>query len=474
MKKKTSNIFKKHELFKIAGIFMLIVALLTWVMEIGVYQGGQFGNEEMIRIGISDFFTYSIFGHYYYPTHFIILFVAAGFYKFLGSIPAYQKLTDNIARRYKGIAAIFAIVTMVLFAAFAGVSTEYFAAIALIPFFITILSKMGVDKMVGVASTFGGVLIGLLSASYSEKVVGELANATTGIGIQYGYQQTPILILFGVSLLLLAFFIWRKCKGEVAAENVLVDPFASNVLEDMNKKAIKRIKTAPLAILLFVILSVVVLGFIPWESRFGITIFADLHETITTAELFSTPIFSYLIGNIMPALGTWDLIAVSVSLLIASLVLKLMYSKSFDDMIDEFVEGCKKVLPTMVIMLMVFAMGLFSVAYPVIANIINAILKQGTDILNVFASGIVTSLFCTDLNLGLRYTASAFTSLENIENVGLALQSGFGIVSLIAPSSLMLMTGLSMLKVKYSEWLKFIWKFFLLVLILVIAVLMVL
>lgn len=472
MKKRKTKHFEKHELFKVVGIFMLIAALLTWVIEIGVYQGGQFSNEEMIRIGVSDFFTYSIFGHYYYPTHFIILFVAAGFYKFLGIIPAYQKLTDNIAKRFKNVPALFAIIAMVLLAAFAGVSTEYFVAIALIPFFITILSKLNVHKVVGVASTFGGVLIGILSASYSEKVVGELANSTTGIGIQYGYQRIPLLIIFGVSLLLLAFFIWRKCKNKVAEEDMLKDPFASNVLEGKNPKAVKRIKTAPMAILLFIILGVLVLGFIPWEERFDITLFSDLHEDITTAVLFGTTIFSYILGNIVTALGSWDLISASVSLIVAAFVLKLIYSISFDKMIDEFVEGFKMAVPTMGIMLMVFAMGLFTAAYPVVANAVNFILSKGTDVLYVFGSGIVSTLFSPDFNMALRYTASAYTSIDNINNVGLALQSGFGFVSLIAPSSLMLMTGLSMLKVKYSEWFKFIWKFLLLVLILIIAVLL--
>ncbi len=475
-KREKTKFFQKHELFKIVGIFMIVAALLTWVMEIGLYQGGQFINDEMMRIGLSDFLAFSMYGIYYFTTHFIILIVAAGFYKFLGSIPAYQKLTDNIAKKFSNVPALFAIIVMILLAAFAGVVTDYFVAIALIPFFVTILSKLKVDKTVGVASTFGGVLIGILASSYSGRIVGELSKAPAqyGLGIKYGYQKYPIMILFGISLLLLAYFIWRKCSKETAEEKILKDPFTSSALAEMDKKSLKRVKTAPIAIMLFVILGSIVLGVIPWKDCFEVTLFSEVYESITTATLFDTPIFQYVLGNTMLEFGSWDLLTVSVVMLIGAMLIKIIYSVSFDDLIDEFSEGVKRIVPTLGMVLMIFGITLFSGAYPTIANLINGILKEGTDVLYVLACGIVNGLFTPDFNYMLRYTSTAYTSLQNIDNVALALQSGFGFISMIAPSSLVLITGLSMLDVKYSEWFKFIWKFILLVLILVVAVLVVL
>ena len=473
--KKKNKFFDKHQVFKVVGIFMIVAALLTWVMEIGLYQGGEFVNDEMYRVGLSDFLTYSMFGNYYFPTHFIILVVTAGFYMFLGSLPAYQKLTDNIARKFSNHPAIFAIITMVLLAAFAGVATDYFAAIALIPFFITVLSKLKVDKVVGVASTFGATLIGILGASYSGKVVGELAKTTTeyGLGIKYGYLPWPIFIIFAVSLLLLGYFIFRRCRKGCDEKDVLNDLFAKEAVEGRPKKNAKRVSTLPLAIVLGLLALNIVLGVIAWESVFNITVFKDLFTNITTATLFGEPIFQYIIGNVMTEFGTWDLLTISLVMMITMLIIKIVYSVPFDKLIDEFVEGFKRIVPTVGILLMIFAIILYSGAYPTIGNFIHSILSMGTEKLYVFVCGIVNGVFSPDFSYSLRYTGSAFTSMSNLDNVALALQTGNGFASLIAPSSMMLMVGLSMLKVKYTEWFKFIWKFLILVAVLLIAVLLV-
>ncbi|NLA43974.1 hypothetical protein GX865_07610 [Candidatus Saccharibacteria bacterium] len=39
------------------------------------------------------------------------------------------------------------------------------------------------------------------------------------------------------------------------------------------------------------------------------------------------------------------------------------------------------------------------------------------------------------------------------------MQSTFGIAALIAPSSAILLVGLSYLEISYKDWFKYIWKF---------------
>ena len=86
--------FEKHDLFKLSGLFLLIAVILTWLVSTNSYQGGVLYSEEMTRVGLFDISTYSLLGFYYFTVIFMFIFIVAGFYKFLGSTEAYNRLTE--------------------------------------------------------------------------------------------------------------------------------------------------------------------------------------------------------------------------------------------------------------------------------------------------------------------------------------------------------------------------------------------
>ena len=49
------------------------------------------------------------------------------------------------------------------------------------------------------------------------------------------------------------------------------------------------------------------------------------------------------------------------------------------------------------------------------------------------------------------------------------LQSTYGLTSFVAPSSAMLLVGLSYLDIPYKDWMKYIWKFFVAMLVVIIV-----
>ena len=131
--------FEKHDLFKLAGIFMLISVLLTWLCSMAYYQDGTLITDAITRAGVFDLVTYALLGMYYFTAMFIFIFVVSGFYKFLGTTDAYQKLTLNIADFFakNGHEKVFVAISMLLFALLASVVNEFFVLFALIPFFIS-------------------------------------------------------------------------------------------------------------------------------------------------------------------------------------------------------------------------------------------------------------------------------------------------------------------------------------------------
>ena len=82
-----------------------------------------------------------------------------------------------------------------------------------------------------------------------------------------------------------------------------------------------------------------------------------------------------------------------------------------------------------------------------------------------------------DLNYASQYILSMLyyttNSQDMLEIYGLVLQSIFGVVMLIAPSSVLIMGSLYYTEESYSKWFKYIWKFLLGVLVLVVIAIVV-
>ncbi len=87
----------------------------------------------------------------------------------------------------------------------------------------------------------------------------------------------------------------------------------------------------------------------------------------------------------------------------------------------------------------------------------------------------VGSLFHIDYDYTIYYVLSiysaTYTKAAELKTVALLAQSIYGLSMLVAPTSIMLILGLEYLEIPYKNWLKFIWKFVvaLLVIILLIA-----
>lgn len=464
------KVFEKHDLVKLAGIFAFIAIVLTWLCSYAYYQDGELITKEITRMGIFDVSTYGFLGFFYFPPMFIFIFIVAGFYKLLGNVEAYQVLTSNIANKFSGDVAkkVFVAITMFIMAALAGVVNDYFILIAIIPFFVTILSKLSVDKVTGVATTFGGVLVGILGATYSEKIVGQLV---TVVGVKYGYELFTLIVLFVIAyILLLCLTLIRMNKVDKNTE-ALTDPFVSvEAVQQKATKKKKKVNTVPLIITLIMTFVVLILAFISWESAFGVNVFANAQAAVLEAEIAGFPIFGSLLGNVF-TFGTWDLFGAVCVLLLATLLVKVLYRVSFDTILDSYADGFKTIGKTVVVLLIVYVSLQVSTVFPTIPGLVSKIMGLGTNIFTMFISGALTNAFSVEFQYTLRLIGSLFGTFENIEAAALTLQTSYGIIGFIAPTSAMLMFGLSLLNVRFSEWFKYIWKFVLLMLVVVFAVL---
>ena len=349
------KLFEKHDLFKLAGIFVLITVLMSWFIPYSYYQNGTiYGINGPFKwsanmdykhvVGLFDWSSYSLLGFWYFTALFMFIIVVAGLYKFLSSTVAYQALTDKLANVFKGKEKVLVAISTLLFAMFAGVATDPFITLIFIPFVIAVFSKLKTDKLTALSSTFGGVLVGIFGATYSTNIVGSLVDSTYGLGsanVQIGFERAAVIVLFVVAYLLITYFaISRLSKKDTPVEDI----FAEEVKTTKKAKAV-RVSIAPMAIFLSLLFVIAILAYIPWSNSFGISFFSDLYNDIIEykvqhiAFLRKTPIFDFILGESFKAFGDLDLLAICGYIFVFILLIKIIYHIPFDKIIDSFGEG---------------------------------------------------------------------------------------------------------------------------------------
>ena len=465
--------FEKNDIVKMLLVVLLVVVICSWIMPASYFESGSLVTDEIQRVGIFDIATYGSLGFYYFPTIFVFIFAVGMFYKILGSTRAYDTLTTNIANKLKGKEKIFVGINILVYGLLANVVSEHLVFLMLIPFTISILAKLKVNKVSALAATFGGVLLGVLSNTYSSNIVGYLADAEAGLGVAYGYEFLSHLILFIISYLLLTFLTFKKMDDTKAEE--VKDMFISEQ-KPTDKKII--VKTLGLGIILGFVFVVSILAFIGWDTVFGINFFADLHEKITTATIGDHTIFYYLLGSTgntptFHAFGSWDLFGLLALMMIGVGLVKFVYRISLNKIIDSAKDGAIKICKPLGVVFMCYAILAIALTFPTVSYVINWILGLGSNIFTQLISSIIGGLMIPDFHYNTLNIASAFSTASNVNTAAMAYQFGYGIVSFIAPTSVILVAGLSMLDIKFKDYFKFIWKFLVAIIVVVIVILII-
>lgn len=475
--------FEKHDLFKVVAIFMVITALLTWVLRYSVFQNGSLMTfDETVKglpaimdtstIGIFDFNTYILLVLYYFTNVFVFVLVVFGFYKALGKSKYYNAIVEKVANLVKGKEIIFAGFSMLFYAVLASICTDFIITLAFIPFTISVFAKLKTDKLSALASTFGGVLIGILGATYSDKVIGSLINYGQ-IGIKYANELAGVIILSVIAYVVLMLLVANRMKNKDKME-LVEDKFID--VEETKKK--KKYGIVPTVVTLVIISLVTILAFIPWTT-FNVTFFTELFDKISSATLFgATYPITFIGSSTLGAFGSWDLFTLSAFLMVALFILKFIANIKLDDLIEGIGEGLKLAIKPVTLLLMIYAILVFSVSYPVLPSVINwfnnTLSADWLRPINWLISGFTTSVFTVDMQYTSSIIGGLYTTFANETVVAVALQAAYAIAGFAAPTSAILMLGLSTLDIKLKDYYKFIWKFLVALLVVTLVVLYIL
>lgn len=480
---------KKHNLLKVIGIAFLVLIVLTWIIPAGTYSGAVFTEGKTAPLGIIDIIELPLNTIQTFIVYGLIFVVIGGFYGVINKTGAYTSIVDKIVKSFKGKENKFLILTILVFALLSSVTGLTLPLFVLVPFFVAVLLLLRFSKITTLASTFGAILVGSIGSTYGLSGGGYVKYF---FNLNMNDEIFTKIILLAIVTFLLIVHVLKTSKAENVKE--IEEPKKKTVKKTTKKAekaeevvAVKNIlfyekqsskkKSAlPLVIISSVAFVLILVGMYSWSDLFGITLFSEMHESLMEIEINGYPIFANLYGSIS-AIGQWYNYELAAILIIASMLIAWIYSISIDEYIEGFVSGAKKMLPTAlyaVISGIIFYSMLKNSSGNISFTITNAILgsvENFSIIPTTIAAGF-GSLFYNDFSylLGNIYQVLLLNDTVYYSLIGIIFQSVYGLVMLLVPTSLVLVAGLAYMEVSYKEWVKYIWKYLVKILAVVILI----
>ncbi len=466
---------KKHSLLKAISILLLIVVIASYFLV------GR--NDTMAYVGLGDVGLNAIQSFYYFFDTGLFVLVVGGFYGVLNKTGGYKKLLDNIVTKVKSHSKGFIYAMIIVFALISSLTGMTIPLFVFIPFVISVILLLGYDKLVAMSATFGASLIGFIGGIFTTvkdpdsyySVSYTTFDQIAGADKFANWIPNLIILLLGIVLLIL--FVKRHIKN-VTDKKVKYDlSDNSELLITEVKGKYKSIATWPLIIMFVLILLLLILGLVPWEGLFNIKVFSDFHAWLTGLKIGDFAVFNSIISANFVAFGNWSSMGAfsmtMIILLIFTALIKFIYRIKYDDVIDGFMEGVKKMIPTAAIAILAYAVLVCTYNN----GFMEALAKTITDTVGGFniAVDALFSFVGSILHVDSYYAvAGVFKPLteaitdDGVQNVlGLIFSGMQGLAMLVGPTSVMLIIGLRYLDIPYTTWLKYIWRLFLELLIVV-------
>jgi uncharacterized ion transporter superfamily protein YfcC len=286
--------------------------------------------------------------------------------------------------------------------------------------------------------------------------------------------------LLGASLIALVFYLY-KAKKTRGVNRDKEDLFVGEKIS--NKYSISRI-----IVVLCLVFVITILACTTWDKTFGVSFFSDINTKIMewnptlpyfhiTAEGLDygtekITIFGKIFGTVS-AFGEWRFAEMGMICLLASLLIGLLFRFKTSETAKYMAEGALKMLKPALMVMMAYTVIYFAgntMFYPTIA----AWLLKITSSFNIITSTIAMALgsaLHVDILYVANYVIPQIAGKGASEIVNLLLSQGiYGVTMFIAPTSAVLLFGLTYLEIPYKEWVKSTWKLVLALLAIVLIV----
>lgn len=402
-----------------------------------------------------------------------------GISKFIRAVTKLERF--SIVRKI-GVGNIVITLVMLMFGLFGalfGMSEETIAFVAVV---IPLARSLGYDAITGVCMVYVAAHVGFAGAMLNPFTVG-IAQGMADLPLFSGLEYRILcwIVLMAVAI---AFTLWYANSIRKPVE---VQPETSEVASSREGSNVRAwicygILTVVMAVFAYLYASdcVITLGQSKFAAPWLLWVVTGLFAVISLIALrSSTKMFILnllmftIVYLIVGAMGYgWYLSEICALFTAMAVAIGISADYSADTIAKEFVAGAKDIFSAALII--GFAAGIVvilengAVIAPMLSSVASAMADAGESASLGFMYGIETfiNLFIPSASAKATATIPIFAELSDMIGVSrqstvLAFQFGDGFTNMITPCSGVLMAVLSVAKISYVNWVKWIWKFIL-------------
>ncbi len=234
----------------------------------------------------------------------------------------------------------------------------------------------------------------------------------------------------------------------------------------------------PLIVGLVSLVFIILLGYVNWSQVTESTIFTDYNNWLTkevtitveeTSDLGVTtevqkPILGYLIGS-TSEFGNLGIYVAIIYVVLFAIFIGLSCKFNFNEILSYFFDGAKRIAGPVAIFLFAKIITVCSSGVPIINNMVYK-LTNITSEFNVYILilvALVGIILSGDISFFVAHVGTYLGTIYagNASTAALIVSTIFGYGQFILPTGILLLAGLSYCKIGYGEWFKYIWKYLL-------------
>lgn len=464
---------KKNTMFKIIAIMALVFYVLSWIIPASSISGGTVTSLGLRRVSLYNVFEYPYLAVQFFLQPLLFILAVGGLYGVLSETGKYRNKLEKIAKSMKGKETLFLVLTSFILAALSSVFGLNLMLFMFIPALVGIILLMGYNKMTAFITAFMSPLIGVIGSTYGVYITGYINQI---VGTTFQTEIVAKVALFVLSFVIFIAFLVKyanKNKSKVDEEEIA---------ELVGEKKQSKKASWPIFVVMGLLLVLLILGYTDWNSVFGTTFFTDLHNKLTVEfTIGDHAILGYLFDG-LTNFGKWYYAEFTAMILIASVILSFVYDLNIDGGLKAFGKGVVSALKPAALVIFGYVMVLISAYHPYIVTVTDWIVTLISKTSGVFGQIVyifmisINTILSTVFNVEMLYVVQSTLPLlssvyaDTANSLAIITQSMYGLTSFVAPTSTMLLLGLSFLGISYKEWLKTSWKLLLELLIVILAV----
>ena len=443
---------KKYNVFKVLILTLLAAIVVSFLIpqsQLG-YSGIEKGVIHPITLwdSVSNGLTsFSVF-----ISSFVFILSIGILYSVLKKSDKYDAVITNTAAKFKK-KGLFIIISILTFGLLTAVIGDLMPMLIFAPAFIDIAKKLGYDSKRAIAATVGAMILGFagsLNTNYANQILGTTVSSNIFVKI----------IALAIALTLLILFTVIKANPK-----------------DTKLEKTKVKKGILIPIVFDVLLVLVILGTVPWKTYFGFEGFETFHTTLTEFKVFDISLYNAVLGSTLLAFGTWTTYALTLLILTISVVLAFVFKLKINGLCEAISNGIKKALPYALILVLanVILVAVYNSGFFI--TVIDSIGKMNDKILSGTTVSALSAVAYPDYSYASQFTLSTISTVISNTDIklilGVIFQLIYSLVLLVSPTSIIMLMALRYEDVRYKDWIKYIYKFFLALLIIFFVIIMI-